>query len=207
MTSQENLVEDANTCPRVTYVIAAYNAETTLGDALDSLTRQRCADWAAIVVDDGSTDGTLEIACARAQQDERVQVLSQANAGPAKARNAGVEHAHSEFVACLDADDELTDDHLSTMLDLVGRNPDFEVYGSDGCFVHPDGSRVPVFGYSDIRSLALEDVLAGSPIMGGGTLIRTDAFRALGGFRSEIYCEDYDLWLRALTAGCRHIAT
>ncbi len=206
MTEPRHPTAPAVSTPRVTYLIAAHNAEATLRDALDSLVRQDCDDWRAIVVDDGSSDGTLAAAQALAARDDRILVLSQANEGPASARNHGAQHAASEFLACLDADDELADDHLSKMLDLVDRHPECTVFSSDGYFVRSDGSREPVFGYENELSLTLEDLMARSLILGGGTVMRADAFRALGGYQPDSYCEDYDLWLRALAAGYHHIA-
>ena len=83
----------------------AYDAETTLSEALESLLAQTYSAWEAIVVDDGSTDRTAEIAAMFAARDERLRVVRQPNAGESAARNAGAAIAKSDWLVFLDADD------------------------------------------------------------------------------------------------------
>jgi GT2 family glycosyltransferase len=200
-------VVGGNAAPSFTFIVAAYNAEATLAAAIDSVLRQGYGDWEVIVVDDGSTDRTLEIARAYSERDGRVKVLTQANAGAAAARNSAIKRARSTFIAYLDADDMLADNHLSVMLDLMRLHPGFDIYSSDGVFVRADGSTEPVFGYEKIVFLTIEDLLKECLILGGGALVRGEVLRSLGGFREHMYGEDYDLWLRALASGYTHVAT
>jgi glycosyltransferase involved in cell wall biosynthesis len=86
----------------VTVVVPAYNAAAFVRRAVDSVLSQTWADRELLVVDDGSTDGTLGVL---AGYGERVRVLTQANAGPAAARNHGLRAARGRYVAYLDADD------------------------------------------------------------------------------------------------------
>lgn len=98
--------------PRVSVVVPAYNAAETLPLCLAALTRQDfpAADYEVIVIDDGSTDATAEIARAAG-----VRVLSQANAGPAAARNAGISAANGEIILFTDADCEPIIDWIAQM--------------------------------------------------------------------------------------------
>lgn len=89
----------------VSIVIPAYNAQATLDETLRSVRGQTHRVLEIIVVDDGSTDGTRALAERHAAADARVQVLHQANAGVAAARNAGWSHARGQFIAFVDADD------------------------------------------------------------------------------------------------------
>jgi len=89
---------------RVDIIMPLYNKAHCVERAIRSVARQTLSDWRLIVVDDGSTDGGGELV--RALGDERIEVLAQANGGPAAARNAGLERADGEYVAFLDADDE-----------------------------------------------------------------------------------------------------
>ncbi|WP_269933555.1 glycosyltransferase family 2 protein [Aminobacter sp. HY435] len=101
--------------PDVSFVIAAHNAEATLGRAIGSALQQRGVTVEAIVVDDCSTDGTL--ALAHAYADERVRVLAlDANRGPGGARNAGLDAAGGRWVAILDSDDSVHPDRLTRMI-------------------------------------------------------------------------------------------
>jgi glycosyltransferase involved in cell wall biosynthesis len=192
---------------RVAFVIAAFNAETTIGGAIDSVLLQGCDDWEIVVVDDGSTDSTLNVAMEYSSRDDRIRVLRQENAGAGAARNAAISVVDSGFTAYLDADDTLAADYLTTMLRLMCEYPGRDIYSCDGLFVHEDGSTSPVFGYRGHVSMRVDDLLRGCAILGGGALVRTEALRALGGFRGHLYGEDYDLWLRAIASGHTHIAS
>ena len=91
--------------PLVSVVIPAYNAENTLADTLRSVCGQTYQLLEILVVDDGSTDRTPDIAAEFAAGDARIRLLRKANGGVASARNFGVDHARGEYVAPIDADD------------------------------------------------------------------------------------------------------
>jgi glycosyltransferase involved in cell wall biosynthesis len=186
-------------------IIAAYNAEDTLPTAVDSLLAQHYPDVELIIVDDGSTDATLEVARRIAVGHPNVTVLTQANAGTAAAVNAGLRAAHGEYVARLDADDELTDDYLATMSAFIGEHPNFDIYGMDLIRVSPGEPEAPVYGWSDVRSATLGEMFTRNVIPGAGTIARRDLLERLGGCREGVLNEDYDLWLRALAAGATHV--
>ncbi|NDC58992.1 MAG: glycosyltransferase family 2 protein [Alphaproteobacteria bacterium] len=94
--------------PQICVITPAYNAAATLPQTIQSLRAQTMRAWRNIIVDDGSQDATLALARACAARDPRVAVLSQANAGPAAARNAGLARVDAEWVHFLDADDWLS---------------------------------------------------------------------------------------------------
>ncbi|MCU0760467.1 MAG: glycosyltransferase family 2 protein [Steroidobacteraceae bacterium] len=112
--------------PFLSVVIPCYDAAPFLAEALASVFAQGLDDVEVIVVDDGSTDGSGEIA---RRYDPRVVLLSQPNAGIAAARNAGVARARSPWLAFLDADDLWTEGSLRSRLDAVQAVP-----GADGVF-------------------------------------------------------------------------
>jgi teichuronic acid biosynthesis glycosyltransferase TuaG len=89
----------------VSVVMPAYNAEATIASAMASVRDQTDAGWELIVVDDGSTDRTAEIAAAAAAADKRIRLIRQRNQGVAAARNAAIEAATGRYLAFLDADD------------------------------------------------------------------------------------------------------
>ena len=91
--------------PLVSVIIPVYNGRDYIGEAIDSAALQTYRNLEIIVVDDGSSDGTLDILRERAAKDQRIRVISQANGGVAKARNTAIAAARGEFIAPLDADD------------------------------------------------------------------------------------------------------
>ena len=100
----------------VSVVIPVFNGAEFLTDALESVRAQSHARWEAVVVDDGSTDQSLEVARALAQRDSRILVIAQANAGPSAARNRGLLECRGELVQFLDADDRLCPHKLDLQL-------------------------------------------------------------------------------------------
>lgn len=101
---------------KVSVIIPCYNAGRYLAECLDSVLAQSECDIEVIVVDDGSSDNTLEIASAYALRDVRVKVLHQENAGVCAARNLGLSIAAGEWVSFVDSDDLLMPDSLAVML-------------------------------------------------------------------------------------------
>jgi len=194
--------------PRFSLVMPAYNASATIGRAIESVLAQTYPGWELIVVDDGSADRTGDIAQAHATRDPRIRVLSQANAGCAAARRTGALTATGEFVTKVDADDELTPDALAVLSAAIDAEPEYDIYSAHGYKVYPDGTRREVFG--DLRfqqplSLMLDDLIDDCWIFGGAASIRRETLERIGGFRPEMRCEDYDLWLRALAQGATHL--
>jgi succinoglycan biosynthesis protein ExoO len=103
--------------PIVSIVMAAYRAEATLYDALESVSRQTRSDWECIIVDDASDDDTRAIALTWSEQDPRFRVLSTSfNSGPSVARNLGFEAARGRWVTVLDSDDMFEPERLETLL-------------------------------------------------------------------------------------------
>lgn len=192
--------------PIFSVVVPAYNAASTLRETLEAVLVQTCEDWELIVVDDGSTDETLPIAEEYAARDARVRVLSQENKGSAGAYNSGVAAATGDFVTICSADDLLMPRHLSEMSAFAEACPDYEIYSSNGYFLYEDRSQELVYDGEDWaheRSLSLASVIDACFFSVGATY-RRDLFRLTGGYRSEIYGEDYDFWLRAMARGARH---
>lgn len=100
---------------RFSVIVPAYNAELYIEDCVRSVRSQGLSDWELIVVDDGSSDSTLERARAWAEKDDRIAVLHQENAGATAARLRGLRAARGEFVLYLDADDAWEPDLLSSV--------------------------------------------------------------------------------------------
>ena len=126
----------------VSVIIPCYNAETYLAPCLESVLAQSHRQIEVIVIDDGSKDGTLEIARGFAKRDARIRVLHQENAGVCAARNAGLDVATGEWVAFVDGDDLLPPDAISTLLSactddvdmVVGAHETFDEAGEHTVF-------------------------------------------------------------------------
>jgi glycosyltransferase involved in cell wall biosynthesis len=189
------------TGPKVSVIIPAYNAAATLPETLAALRSQTWADWEAIVVDDGSTDQTGEIALQTA--DPRIRVLRQTNGGQAIARNCGLAAARGSLIAFLDADDWWTPTALADRVAALGDNPAAVLAYSWTDYVDDDNQlRHP--GFRDrhqgqvFTALLLNNFIEN----GSNPLIRRSALEQVGGFQTELIpAEDWDLWLRLAGLG------
>lgn len=110
----------------ISIIIPVYNTEKYLRQCLESIQQQTYPDWEAILVDDGSSDGSPAICDEYAQKDSRFKVVHQANGGVSSARNIGLNKAHGEWLIFLDADDMLKNNalefytnHISESIDMI----------------------------------------------------------------------------------------
>ena len=118
--------------PAVTIILPTYNRAPFLADAIGSITAQEHVDWQLVVVDDGSTDDTPQV-LARLLEDlpGQATVVTQANAGSAGARNAGLDRASGGYIAFLDSDDLWLPHHLARCVSALEREPAVDwVYGA-----------------------------------------------------------------------------
>ena len=125
--------------PLVSVVIPAYNRAAYLAQAIDSVLAQTYTPLEIIVVDDGSTDDTAQLA---ASYLPRIQLIRQANAGAAAARNSGIAQSHGELIALLDSDDRWLPDKLARQVPLFADQRVGLVHGGIRSFRDSDGSTI-----------------------------------------------------------------
>lgn len=202
--------------PEIGVVLPAYNAQTFLGEALESILAQTLTGWEAIVVDDGSRDRTAEIGQDYHARDARIRVHSQPNGGVCSARNTGY-HLLSptvRYVLFLDADDLLEPDALQVLVDALQAHPDWvAAYGLAQLFegeitwtaTLEQAHGFERWGYRDGHYVAWPadqptsfEVLAVWPAIGTGgqILYRREALADLPFDERLRMSEDWDFWLR-----------
>jgi peptidoglycan/xylan/chitin deacetylase (PgdA/CDA1 family)/SAM-dependent methyltransferase len=192
--------------PAVSVIIPAYNAAGFIDKALQSLAAQGKVAWEAIVVDDGSTDDTVQVVQRRMRRDRRVRLIRQRNAGVSAARNAGLAAACGDWLCFLDADDWLAPRAFQRLLALSQENPEAAVLVGAAARVSEDG------GLWDYDSRDLSDPFAvlstHCSIAIHSALVRRTAVRDLGGFDESLRSsEDWDLWQRLARTGRRFAQT
>jgi cellulose synthase/poly-beta-1,6-N-acetylglucosamine synthase-like glycosyltransferase len=185
--------------PAVSIIVPCYNAEFTLRTAVESVLRQSFSDFELIVVDDGSSDGSVAVAERLATESRRIRLIRQRNAGPAAARNRGVAEASGEFIAFLDADDRWMENLLHCHVTQFKLNSNCGISFGRVRFFGPSLAR-PGRVSARIRRLTLAQVLGENPICTTSNLVaRRSAFDEAGGFDPELtHGEDQEFVARVL---------
>lgn len=191
----------------VSVIIPAYNAAAYVAEAVDSVLAQDYPHVEVIVVNDGSKDNTLDVL--RGYGD-RIRVVDQANAGPPRARNAGLAAVRGEFVAFLDADDIWLPTKLSAQVAHLRAHADVSTVftrwfvwpaDADGVFRIPAVSPVPVVGnavVADRSGWMYTKLLLECHLLTTTVMMRRSLIDKLGGFDVNLFNgDDYDFWLRA----------
>lgn len=180
--------------PSVSVVIPTFNNVATLAEAVASVRDQHWDDLEIVVVDDGSTDETPRVLEALSGPDLRV--IRQANAGPAAARNAGLQATRNEWIAFLDADDQWLPGKLLTQFNALEQHPDATFCFSDVLERTPDGNDQILRCRQPMRSVLLE-LLWGNLFSTPTLLVRRACFEEAGAFDISLRTgEDWDMWLR-----------
>ena len=187
----------------VSVVIAAHNAEATIAETLQSLLDQTFSEWEAIVVDDGSTDRTKNIAEGFVNRDARFRIISQSQKGVSMARNSGIALSRFRWLLFLDADDWIFPQHLERLTGLLRHDDGLDAVYCGWTYVTPDGSHVFEEFAGDTGDLFAEHAQYCFSVLHTYVVSRSLVEKA-GGFDPSLQtCEDWDLWQRIARAGAR----
>jgi len=184
-----------NENPLVSIIIPNYNHASYLGDAIRSVLHQEYRSFEVIVVDDGSTDNSREVA---EQFDDKIHYIYQENAGLSAARNTGIRASKGSLVGVLDADDMYESKFLDTLVGALTSDP-----GADGVycgyqFVDENNNLLPQI---ENRAVPSDDLygalLDGNFFVPESIFLRKHVYEDVGFFDEALRaCEDWDVWLR-----------
>lgn len=176
--------------PRVSVVIATFNRAILLQRALLSVMEQDLSDLEVVIVDDGSTDTTLDVVNSFAAMDSRLKYVFQANQGLATARNTGITTSSGDYVTFLDSDDEYKSSHLRLRVELLDLREDIQMLHGGLEVVNGDWM-VPDY-YHPGRVVDLRKCAVGATFF-----IRRSAFETVGLFVHRDFGEDTEFFARA----------
>jgi glycosyltransferase involved in cell wall biosynthesis len=195
----------------VTVVIPCYNQAHFLTEAIESVLSQTYRRFEIVVVDDGSTDETSEVASRYPQQHQhhqQVRLIRQENQGPSVARNTGIRHAKGEYLVFLDADDRLLPRALEAGVEQLEAHPEC-AFSSGRCdHVAVDGTPLPHTPRLHVEGDPYLALLRRCYIWPPAVVVyRRSVFEAVGGFDTSLRsAEDYEMYLRVARrfAVCHH---
>ena len=188
---------------KISVVMAAFNAEKYLREAMDSILAQTYGDLELIVLDDKSTDGSLQILKEYAAADPRVVVLeNEQNMGLTKSLNKGLAVAKGEYIARMDADDISVPDRFAKQVAFLDSHPDYSFVSCIGRYIDEEGREEQLRLFPETH----EEICAMMPkvdaVMHPGVMFRREDIARIGNYCEDFrVVQDYDLWFRGMAAG------
>lgn len=179
--------------PAVSVILPTYNVGSHLRTCLDSILNQTFEDFEVVVVDDGSTDETIDIL--EGYDDARIRVIQRTENGITSALNRGITEARGEFIARHDGDDYSEPERFEKQVEYLRDNPGVAVVGTGAWLVNSRRGRL---GQRQVLERPdLEDLQEHNHYIHGSVMMRASALQTVNGY-DEFFetTEDYDLWLR-----------
>jgi hypothetical protein len=179
--------------PRVSVVLPVRDAERYVRDAVESVLAQSLGEFELIAVDDGSTDGSLDVL--RSFDDPRVRVLERGAAGLTATLRAGCAAATGEYIARMDADDVALPGRLAAQVRALDADPGLAVCGGAVVMLDEHGARGSIVRFPEADGAIRRALPHYNCFAHPAVTMRRSAYEAVGGYRL-VNGEDYDLWLR-----------
>jgi GT2 family glycosyltransferase len=195
--------------PKLSYIVLSYNYERFIGVTLRSILDQTVQDFEIVVVDDASSDQSVNIV--RSFADPRIKLhVNERNLGGAASYNRAVEAASGEWLVNLDADDWVAPQKAELQLAALASNPSIDIIGTYVNFVDKQGAPHPKAQEMEAHTNVAYDLnrldtwIGANPLCRSSTMVRRAAHLRIGlDDPAMIRAPDYELWTRALRLGCR----
>ena len=199
MTTTASTAQNQKHTPRVSVLMGVYNAERYVGAAIESILQQTFADFEYIIIDDGSTDNSLEIIREFAHRDARIQLHHRENRGIGATRNELLSLARGEFVATMDADDIATRERLDIQVAFLDEHPGHNCVGGNYELIDDEDRHLIMHDRQPLDDVEVqEQMLRGITSINNPTvMMRRSDVVAVGGYDPELApAEDLDLYLK-----------
>jgi len=189
--------KEASSSPRFSVIMPVYNHAAYVTDAARSVIDQTFRDWELWIVDDGSTDGSGELADVLAGKDSRIRTIHQSNAGPAAARNAALRRARAKWLCYIDSDDIYLPDALAAYDLHIREHPRAKFIYGYRHRLNSDGSVTELPGEFQDRTTGTSELFQRMYLSHLCVCYRRELVEAAGFYDENLRtCEDYELYLR-----------
>lgn len=181
-------------------ITPTFNSRKFLEETIQSVLSQEGADFEYIIVDGGSTDGTVDIIKRHAEKDSRIRWLSEPDEGIADAFNKGIDLARGDIVGIINSDDTYLPETLQLVAGSALLHPDSDVFHGDIVRLDQAGKELFVLKPLNVETSVWREM----PVNHPATFVRRRAYDKIGRFDVALrYAMDYDVVLRLYNAGCR----
>lgn len=192
--------------PVISVIMPVYNADRYVARALESVLDQTFRDFEFLIIDDGSTDRSLEILRSYESKDQRIRLVSRPNTGLVVALNEMLTLANGEFIARMDSDDISSKERFIRQLDYLKKCNDCVCVGSWTRLIDEEDRPIGIVQRPSDHATIEKDLLSGCNSVAHPTVMfRSECVRSLNGYACEAFpAEDLDLWLRMSLNGKLH---
>jgi len=180
--------------PEITVLMSVYNGEKYLREAVESILNQTFSDFEFLIIDDASTDSSLEIL--QSYDDPRIKIIRNIeNLGLTKSLNIGIRLAKREYIARMDADDISLPERFERQITFLLNHPDIALAGTFYQNIDHEGN---IFGTCNLLlKPRYQDFIKGNCIIHGSVMVRSEVMVTISGYNELIKkCQDYALWLQ-----------
>jgi len=193
----------AKLAPEISVLLPVYNAELYIKETVESILNQTFSNFEFIIIDDGSTDRSLEILKGFAKKDSRIRLISRENKGVVDTLNEGLELCLADYVARIDSDDIATQERLEVEYKYLKKNLDVVCVGSDFQLIDYKGRQIGSVSLPKKSKEIERALLLGEcPIANPSTMFLKKAINLVGGYNKRFFpAEDYALWVALLDIG------
>jgi glycosyltransferase involved in cell wall biosynthesis len=201
--------------PIVSIIIPCFNSEAFLRETLDSVLNQSFEDWECLIINNGSTDRTVEIGEEFSSIDKRFKVISKVHGGISSGRNLGINSARGLFIQLLDSDDLITSNKIKEEVAFFTKNSSLDIVYSGARYFYSNDTERKLYVFGDLGlagtveidqsdKTALEVIRHRNPFVTSAPLYRASVFHDLGPYDESLqYIEDWDFQIRCALAGKR----
>lgn len=195
--------------PIVSVILPFFNAEKTLGRAIESIANQTFKQWECILINNNSTDNSCDIAIDWTKRDSRFVLVHEKQQGVMFASNKGSEYAKGKYIARMDADDVSMPNRLEMQADFLNNSPEFGAVSGLAEYVphhvNTEGFQRYVNWVNSVRTYQdiLNNMFVESPIVNPTAMWRCELAQLHGMYKHGNFPEDYELWLRWLSLGVK----
>lgn len=181
--------------PEVTVLMSVYNGEKHLREAVESILNKTFSDFEFLIINDGSTDRTLDIL--ESYNDTRIIVINQKNIGLAKSLNKGIAMAKGEYIARLDSDDISMPHRLEKQLEFMNNHKEIHLLGASAEIIDEKGIHIDDCIFNVTSELLFYRLIYGNYFIHSSAFFNKEYILGIGGYTEKIlYVEDFDLWSR-----------
>lgn len=191
----------------ISVLIPFHREGALLGWAIDSVSRQTISDWKIILVANGADAETMRVAEQASKAERRIEIHNEPISGIAYALNTGLKFCRGEYIARLDADDAMPADRLALQACFLDENSGIGLVSGHVRFISENAEGYDAYVNEINGWLSEQDIrryrFVESPVAHPSVMFRRSLIDQYGNYSTEAIPEDYELWMRWLTAGVR----